>query len=181
MATFRQQVVLALIAATSAIVATVAPALIERDKKSSSESKPSITVTSATCDKVITVKVCVANLTVQVNSNELQRVKNGDRLFLKSEDTLRFSNLNYCIPSQAPLNKVEVKGYLFKHGVESYKNPLFTPSTFPINAACHNIGNFQQTWKLEPGQHRVSIPIIKYIGSNRIVDNSFYFDLDVGE
>ncbi|MEH1959621.1 MAG: hypothetical protein V7L05_07005 [Nostoc sp.] len=181
MATFRQQLVLALIAAIGAILATVAPALIERDKKSSSEPKPFITATSAICDKVLADKVCVANLTVQVNSNELQQVTNHDRLFLKARDILRLSNLNYCIPSQTLLNKVEVKGYLFKNGVESYKNGLFSPSTFPINAGCHNIGNFQQTWKLEPGQHRVSIPIIKYVGSNRIVDGSFYFNLDIGQ
>ncbi|MBN3940969.1 hypothetical protein [Nostoc sp. NMS9] len=181
MATFRQQLVLALIAATGAILATVAPALIERDKKSSSEPKPFVTATSAICDKVLADKVCVANLTVQVNSNEPQQVKNRDRLFLKSGDTLRLSNVYYCIPSQTLLNKVEVRGYLFKHGVQSYKNGLFTPSNFPIYAACHNIGNFQKIWKLEPGQHQVNIPIIKYVGSNRIVDGSFYFNLDVGQ
>jgi hypothetical protein len=118
---------------------------------------------------------------VQVNSNELQQVKNRDRLLLKSRDTLRLSNVYYCIPSKATVNQVEVKGHLFKNGVESYKNSFLTPSTFRINAACHHIGNFQKTWKLEPGQHRVSIPIIKYIGSHRIVDDSFYFDLDVGQ
>ncbi|MBL1199643.1 MAG: hypothetical protein FWK04_11270 [Nostoc sp. GBBB01] len=180
MATFKQQVVLALIAATGAIVATVAPALIEGDKKSSSEPQPTPATTS-TCDKMTPAKVCVDNVTVQVNSNELQQVKNGDRLLLKSRDTLRLSNVYYCIPSKATVNQVEVKGHLFKNGVESYKNSFLTPSTFPINAACHHIGNFQKTWKLEPGQHRVSIPIIKYIGSDRIVDDSFYFDLDVGQ
>ncbi|MBD2514167.1 hypothetical protein H6G93_03935 [Nostoc sp. FACHB-973] len=181
MVTFRQRVVLALIAATGVIVAAGVSATMGGDNKPSSELKPSVTATSTTCDKVLGDKVCVADLTVQVNSNELQQVKNHDRLFLKSGDTLRLSNVNYCIPSQAQLNKVEVKGYLFKNGVESYKNGLLTPSTFPINAGCHHIGNFQQTWKLEPGQHRVSIPIIKYVGSNRIIDGSFYFDLDAGE
>ena len=181
MATFRQQLVLAFIAATGAILATVAPALIERDKKSSSEPKPFVTATSAICDKVIADKVCVANLTVQVNSNELQQVTNRDRIPLKAGDTLRLSNLTYCIPSKAPVNRVEVKGYLFPNGVESYKNGLFTPSNFPIYTACHNIGNFQKTWKLEPGQHQVNIPIIKYVGSNRIVDSNFYFNLDVGQ
>ncbi|MGV0105023.1 hypothetical protein NSTCB13_03728 [Nostoc sp. DSM 114160] len=180
MATFRQQLVLALIAATSAILATIAPALIERDKKSASEPKPFVTATSAICDKVLADKVCVANLTVQVNSNELQQVTNRDRIPLKAGDTLRLSNLTYCIPSKAPVNRVEVKVYLFPNGVESYKNRFFTPSNFPISADCHNIGNFQKTWKLEPGQHRVSISIVKYVGSNRIVDSSFYFNLDVG-
>ncbi|MBE8966288.1 hypothetical protein IQ277_08530 [Nostocales cyanobacterium LEGE 12452] len=179
MATFKEQVVLALMAATGAIVATVAPALIENEK-SSSESKPTITATSITCDKMSLTKVCIDNLTVQINSDEPQQVRKGDRLFLKSGDTLRISSLNYCIPSQARVNRVEVKGYFFENGVTGYKNPLFTRIPFPINAACHHIGSFQKTWTLQSsGQHGVSIPIIKYVDSNRIVDPSFYFDLDV--
>ncbi|MEH2034796.1 hypothetical protein [Nostoc sp.] len=179
MTTFRQQLALALIAATATIAAAGVPAIMGLGNKSSLES-PSVTATSATCDKVTVAKVCVDNLTVQFNSNEPQQVKNRDRIPLKAGDTLRLSNLTYCIPSTDPVNRVEVKVYLFPNGVESYKNGIFTPSNFPINAACHNIGNFQQTWKLEPGQHRVSIPIIKYVGSNRIVDSSFYFNLNVG-
>ncbi|MEH2219326.1 MAG: hypothetical protein V7K72_19825 [Nostoc sp.] len=180
MTTFRQQLALALIAATATIVAAGVPVIMGLANKSSLVS-PSVTAASTTCDKVTVAKVCVDNLTVQFNSNEPQQVKNRDRIPLKAGDTLRLSNLTYCIPSKAPVNRVEVKVYLFPNGVESYQNGLFTPSNFPINAACHNIGNFQQIWKLEPGQHRVSIPIIKYIGSNRIVDRSFYFDLDVGQ
>ncbi|MHC5778497.1 hypothetical protein [Nostoc sp.] len=180
MTTFRQQLALALLAATATIVAAGVPVIMGLGNKSSLES-PSVTATSTTCDKVTVAKVCVDNLTVQFNSNEPQQVKNRDRIPLKAGDTLRLSNLTYCIPSKAPVNRVEVKVYLFTNGVESYKNGLFTPSTFPINAGCHNIGNFQQTWKLEPGQHRVSIPIIKYVGSNRIVDSSFYFNLDIGQ
>ncbi|MFN6475821.1 hypothetical protein [Nostoc sp. DedQUE07] len=178
---FTKKIVLALIAAIATIAAAGVPAIIERDKKSSPQLKPSVIATSTTCDKVLAAKVCVNNLTIQVNSNELQYVKNRDRLFLKSGDTLRLSNVYYCIPSQTLLNKVEVRGYLFKNGVESYKNGLFTLSNFPIYAACHNIGNFQKTWKLQPGQHRVSIHIIKDVGSNRIIDESFYFNLDVGQ
>ncbi|MCC5618739.1 hypothetical protein LC605_27355 [Nostoc sp. CHAB 5836] len=179
MTTFRQQLALALIAATATILAAGVPVIMGLGNKSSLEST-SVTATSTTCDKVTLAKVCVDNLTVQFNSNEPQQVKNRDRIPLKAGDTLRLSNLTYCIPSKAPVNRVEVKVYLFPNGVESYKNGIFTPSNFPINAACHNIGSFQKTWKLEPGQHRVSIPIIKYVGSNRIVDASFYFDLDVG-
>ncbi|MEH2060627.1 MAG: hypothetical protein V7K97_31765 [Nostoc sp.] len=177
--TFRQQLALALIPATAAILTAGVPAIMGLGNKSSLES-PSVTATSTTCDKVTVTKVCVDNLTVQFNSNEPQQLKNRDRIPLKAGDTLRLSNLTYCITSKTPVNRVEVKVYLFPNGVESYKNGLFTPSNFPINAACHNIGNFQQTWKLKPGQHRVSIPIIKYVGSNRIVDSSFYFNLDVG-
>jgi hypothetical protein len=180
MTTFRQQLTLALIAATATIVAAGVTAIMGLGNKSSPES-PSVTATSTTCDKVTVAEVCVDNLTVQFNSNEPQQVKNRDRIPLKAGDTLRLSNLTYCIPSKAPVNRVEVKVYLFPNGVESYKNGLFTPSNFPIHAACHNIGNFQQTWTLKPGQHRVSIPIIKYVGSNRIVDSSFYFKLDVGQ
>ncbi len=177
--TFRQQLALALIAATATIAAAGVPAIMGLGNKPSLESS-SVTATSTTCDKVTVAKVCVDNLTVQFNSNEPQQVKNSDRIPLKAGDTLRLSNLSYCIPSKSSVNRVEVKGYLFPNGVENYKNGLFTPSTFPINAGCHNIGNFQKSWKLEPGQHRVIIPIVKNVGSNRIVDNSFYFNLDVG-
>lgn len=176
---FTQKIALALIAATATIVAAGVPVIMGLGNKSSLES-PSVTATSTTCDKVTVAKVCVDNLTVQFNGNEPQQVKNSDRIPLKAGDILRLSNLTYCIPSKAPVNRVEVKVYLFPNGVESYKNGLFTPSNFPINAACHNIGNFQKTWTLEPGQHRVSIPIINYVGSNRIVDSIFYFNLDVG-
>ncbi len=76
---------------------------------------------------------------------------------------------------------MEAKALLFKNGVESYKDVLLTPSIFPIHTGgCHNVGNFQKIWKLEPGQHQVMIPFIKHDGSNRIVDKSFYFTLDVG-
>jgi len=105
MKAFRQQLVLALIAATATIGATVAPAVIERDKKSSSEPKPSATETSTICDKVFAAQVCVANLTVQVNSDEPQLVKNNERIPLKAGDTLKVSNLSYCIPSKATVNK----------------------------------------------------------------------------
>ncbi len=179
MTNFRQQLALALIAATATIAAAGVPVIMGFGNKSSLE-PPSAIATSTTCDKVTVAKVCVDNLTVQFNSNEPQQVKNSDRIPLKAGDTLKLSNLTYCILSKAPVNRVEIKVYLFPNGVESYKNGLFTPSNFPINAGCHNIGNFQQTWTLESGQHRVSIPIIKYVGSNRIVDNSFYFNLDVG-
>ncbi|WP_445631383.1 hypothetical protein [Nostoc sp. DSM 114167] len=180
MTTFRQQLALALIAATATIAAAGVPVIMGLGNKSSLESL-SVTATSTTCDKVTVAKVCIDNLTVQFNSNEPQQVKNRDRISLKAGDILRLSNLTYCIPSKAPVNRVEVKVYLFPNGVESYKNGLFTPSNFPINADCHNIGNFQKTWKLEPGQHRVSISIVKYVGSNRIIDSSFYFNLDVGQ
>ncbi|MBN3957544.1 hypothetical protein [Nostoc sp. NMS8] len=179
MTNFRQQLALALIAATATIAAAGVPAIMGLGNKPSPES-PSFTTTSTTCDKVTMAKVCVDNLTVQFNSNEPQQVKNSDRIPLKAGDILKLSNLTYCIPSKAPVNRVEVKVYLFPNGVESYKKGIFTPSNLPIHATCHNIGNFQQTWKLEPGQHRVSIPIIKYVGSNRVVDSSFYFNLDVG-
>ncbi|MEH2347904.1 MAG: hypothetical protein V7K55_07855 [Nostoc sp.] len=133
------------------------------------------------CNQTSAIKVCVSHLTVQINSNEPQQIKNRDRIPLKAGDTLRLSNISYCLPSQALVNRVKVKAYLFKNAFESYENGLFTYSNFPINSGCHNIGNFQKTWKLEPGQHEVIIPIVKDIGSNRIVDTSFYFILDVGQ
>ncbi|BAY12235.1 hypothetical protein [Calothrix sp. NIES-2098] len=143
--------------------------------------KPEIQPPTSQCNPNLASKICVANLTVQINSDEPLQVNNHQRISLKAGDSLKVLNISYCIHSEVSLNKVEAKAYLFKHGVESYKDVLLTPSNFPINTGvCHNIGNFQKSWKLEPGQHQAMIPIIKYDGSNRIVDKSFYFTLDVG-
>jgi hypothetical protein len=117
---------------------------------------------------------------MQINSDEPRQIKNNERAPLKVGDKLRLANIRYCIPPEVTVNKVEVKAYLFPKGTENYKNGLFSSSSFPTDTGCHNIGNFEKTWKLEPGQHRVSIPIVKYDGSNRVVDKSFYLNLDVG-
>ncbi|MBE9209592.1 hypothetical protein IQ244_24455 [Nostoc sp. LEGE 06077] len=136
---------------------------------------------TAQCHSTIAHKVCIANLTVQINSNEPQQVRYGERLPLKTEDKLKLLNLTFCIPSEARLNKLEAKAYLFNNGIENYQNMLSTPSNFPINVGCHNISNFPQSWTIAAGQHTVIIPMIKTDGSYRVVDKSFYLNLDVGD
>ncbi|MEA5565093.1 hypothetical protein [Anabaena sp. UHCC 0399] len=133
------------------------------------------------CHPTIANKVCVAHLFVQINSDEPQQVKYNQRLPLKAGDTMKFLSLTYCIPTKVKLNKIEAKVYLFKDSIENYQDMLSTPSTFPINTGCHNISNFPNSWQLAAGQHQVSIPIIKYDGSYRVVDKSFYLNLDVGQ
>ncbi len=180
-----EKLIVPLLVAVIGVTGTIEAALITQNQKISSEAKPSAipsnNSTDSECNKVVNNKVCVANVTVQINSDEPKQVKNNEPIPLKAGDRLRVLNLHYCILPEATVNKIEVKAYLFKNGVERYNDGLFTPSTFPVNTGCHNIGNFGKTWKVEPGQHRVSIPIIKYDGSNRIVDKSFYFNLDVGQ
>ncbi|NEU83215.1 hypothetical protein [Nostoc sp. UIC 10630] len=172
-------VIVPLTVAIIGLIGVLGAAWIAVNGKTNTEAHISLTSDSE-CNQTSATKVCISHITVQFNSNEPQQVKNRDRIPLKAGDILRLSNISYCIPSKALVNRVEVKSYLFPNGVENYKNGLFTPNTFLINAGCNNIGNFQKTWKLQPGQHRVNIPIIKYVGSNRIVDSSFNFDLDVG-
>ncbi|AFY47253.1 hypothetical protein Nos7524_1373 [Nostoc sp. PCC 7524] len=118
---------------------------------------------------------------MQINSDEPQQVQYSERLPLKSGDTMKILNVNYCIPTKVKLNKLEAKAYLFKDSIETYENMLSTPSTFPTHTGCHNISNFPKSWQIAAGQHRVTIPIIRYDGSRRVVDKSFYFNLDVGQ
>ncbi|MEH2085442.1 hypothetical protein [Nostoc sp.] len=172
-------VIVPLTVAIIGLIGVLGAAWIAVNGKTNTEAHISPTSDSE-CNQTSATKVCISHLTVQFNSNEPQQLKNRDRISLKAGDTLRLSNLTYCIPSKALVNRLEVKSYLFPNGVENYKNGLFTPSTFPINAGCNNIGNFQKTWKIQAGQHRVIIPIVKYVGSIRIADDSFYFILDVG-
>jgi hypothetical protein len=179
-----EKVIVPVVVALIGFVGAVGAAWITENKKSASEIKSSQisnTTTALQCSLNVKPTICVANLTVQINSDEPLPVNNHQRIPLKAADTLKILNLSYCLHSQVSLNKVEVKAYLFKHGVESYQNALLTSNNLPIHTGvCHNIGNFKKTWKLEPGQHQAMIPIIKYDGSNRIVDKSFYLTLDVG-
>ncbi|MBD2495570.1 hypothetical protein [Nostoc sp. FACHB-280] len=132
------------------------------------------------CHQTIADQVCVSHLVLQINSNEPQQIKYGERLPLSAGDKLKLLNLSYCIPLAVKINRLEAKAVLFQNGIESYQNVLSTPSSFPINTGCHNISNFQQSWKISQGQHRVMIPLIKTDGSYRVVDKSFYLNLDAG-
>ncbi|MDF5721116.1 MAG: hypothetical protein PUP91_11675 [Rhizonema sp. PD37] len=184
-----EKLIVSLLVTLISAAGTLGSALISQNQKSPSEVKPSATPisiisnhpTDSECNKALNTKVCVAHVTVQINSDEPQEIKNNERIPLKAGDRLRLVDLYYCILPEVTVNKVEVKGYLFKNGVESYNDGLLTPSNFPINTGCHNVNNFKKTWKVEPGEHEVSIPIIKYDGSNRIVDKNFYLNLDVGQ
>jgi hypothetical protein len=180
-------VIVPLLVALIGAAGTVGGILLQNQtNKSPSGVTPSSTRTllndpaKSECNQAVASKVCVANVTVQINSDEPQLVAFSQRIPLKTGDNLRVVNLRYCIASEATVNRLEGKTYLFKNGIESDKYGLLTPSSFPISSGCHNVGNFEKTWKVEPGQHRVSIPLIKSDGSTRIVDKSFYFNLDVG-
>ncbi len=164
----------ALIGATG----TVGAALLATQKdKSPSGVTPSPTSTpraanalaKSECHQAVASKVCVANVTVQINSDEPQLVTYNQRIPLKTGDTLRVVNLHYCISREATVNRIEGKTYLFKNGIESEKYALLTPSSFPISTGCHNVGNFEKTWKVngsditEEGASSQSKPIRGYI------------------
>ena len=184
-----EKLIVPILVALISAAGTLEAALIAQNQKISPEVKPSANPTStisnhltdSECNQAVNTKICVAHVTVQINSDEPKQIKNSERIPLKAGDRLRLVNLYYCILPEAVFNKVEVKAYLFKNGVESYKDGILNPSRFSINTGCHNVGNFNKIWKVEPGEHQVNIPIIKYDGSNRIVDKSFYLNLDVGQ
>ncbi|QIR39299.1 hypothetical protein HCG51_23015 [Tolypothrix sp. PCC 7910] len=180
-----KKVIVPVVVALIGFAGVIASALITKNPKSDSEVKSVVishTTTSLECSPNVASKVCIANLTVQINSDEPLQVNNHQRIPLKAGDNLKILNLNYCVPNAVSLNKLEAKAFLFKNGVESYQNFISTPSQFPINAGvCHKVGNFAQSWKVEAGMHQAMIPIIKYDGSNKVVDKSFYFTLDVGQ
>lgn len=133
------------------------------------------------CHQSDAPKVCVDSVEFQTNNDEPQLVKQNQRRALNAGNRIKLLDLKYCIPPQVTITKLEIKGYLFQHGIESYKNVISTPSTFSINSGCYHVGNFQPSWTLKLGQHQVRIVIIKYDGSTRVVDKDFGINLDVGE
>jgi hypothetical protein len=176
-------------AAGIAMVATLGAAWIGKLSKNPLEapSPPTTTPitlskpTSSECNEFLaTDKVCVAGVTLQTNSDEPKLVRYEERVSLKARDHLRIVNLRYCISPEAMVNRLEGKAYLFKKSVENYKYAVLTPSSFPVSPGCYNVGNFEKSWEVEPGQHRVIIPMILYDGSNKIVYKRFHLYVDVG-
>ncbi|MUG96251.1 hypothetical protein F7734_29480 [Scytonema sp. UIC 10036] len=169
-------------------VATLGAALIQTSNKTSSEAMSSATVTCTNsskstcseCNKITTNQVYVDCVSVQINNDEPKSVRYKERVPLRAGDNLRVVNLRYCISPEATVNLLEGKAYLFKKSLESYEYGLSTTSSFPLSRGCHYVGNFEKSWQVESGQHRVVIPMILYDGSNKVVDKNFYFNLDVG-
>lgn len=182
-------VVVPIAVASIAAGATLGAALIGKLDKNPVEAPSPLTATPATLSKPISSecneflandKVCVAGVTLQTNNDEPKLVKYEERVSLRARDNLRIVNLRYCIPPEVTVNRLEGKAYLFKKSVENDKYALLTPSSFPVSSGCHTVGNFEKSWQVESGQHRVVIPVIRYDGSNKIEYKKFYLYLDVG-
>ena len=99
-------VIVPLLVALIGAAGTVGTALLgTQTDKSPSRVTPSPTSThiaangsaKSECNQAVASKVCVANVTVQINSDEPQLVAFSQRIPLKTGDNLRVVNLHYCI------------------------------------------------------------------------------------
>jgi len=124
--------------------------------------------------------VCVAGVSVQVNEGTPRPVVYEERLTLKAGDTLRLVSLRYCASSEAPADKVSGEAYLFRNRVEDYTNGLFIRVGSSISAGCGSVSDFEGSWAMESGEHRVVIALVHYSGDGYEVDDRFYFNVDVG-
>jgi hypothetical protein len=102
-----------------------------------------------------------------------------ERVTLKAGDTVRLANLRYCTSREALADSVAGEAYLFKDRVETYDNGLFTPGGPRVRAGCGEVGDFDGTWIMEPGQHRVVIALVHYFGASYEVDGRFHLNLNV--
>jgi hypothetical protein len=128
---------------------------------------------------VVEPSVCVASVSVQVNEGTPRPVAYGERITLKAGDTLRLVSLRYCASHEALADAVAGEAYLFENGVESYENSLFTRGGPRIHADCGDVGDFQGSWIVELGQHRVFVILVHYFGTDYEVGDRFLFNLDV--
>jgi len=124
--------------------------------------------------------VCVADVSVQINESTPRPVAYNEHISLNAGDTLRLVTLRYCASSEAMADSIVGEAYLFSNRVEDYANGLFTRAGPRIRAGCGDVGDFEGSWTLEAGQHRVVIALIHYFGDAYEVDDRFYFNLDVG-
>jgi hypothetical protein len=124
--------------------------------------------------------VCVASVSVQINDGTPRPVDYEERMTLNAGDTLRLVNLRYCASREALADGLAGEAYLFKNRVESYENNgLFTRGGPRIRAGCGDAGNFEGSWIMETGDHRVVIALVHYFGDDYEVDDRFYFNLHV--
>jgi len=123
--------------------------------------------------------VCVASVSVQINDGTPRPVTYEERMTLKAGDTLRLVNLRYCASREALADGLAGEAYLFKNRAEGYDNGLFTRGGPRIRAGCGDAGDFQGSWIMETGDHRVVIALVHYFGNLYEVDDRFYFNLHV--
>jgi hypothetical protein len=122
----------------------------------------------------------VAGVSAQINESTPRPVAYNEHISLNAGDTLRLVNLRYCASSEAIADRVSGEAYLFKDRVEDYANGLFIRAGSRIRAGCGDVGDFEGSWTLEAGQHRVVIALVHYFGDASEVDDRFFFNLDVG-
>jgi hypothetical protein len=125
--------------------------------------------------------VCVAGISVQINEGTPQPVAYEENITLNAGDILRLVNLRYCASREAGADRVSGEAYLFIDRVEDYGNGLFVRVGPRISAGCGPVGDFEGSWTLVAGQHRVLIALVHYFGDASEVDDRFFFNLDVGQ
>jgi len=130
---------------------------------------------------VVAPSVCVASISVRINEGESQPVAYNERITLKSGDALELVSLRYCTSQEALADSVAGEAYLFKNGIESYDNGLFPRGGPHIHAGCGDAGDFEGSWIVEPGRHRVVIALVHYYGNTYEIDDRFYLNLEVGQ
>lgn len=123
--------------------------------------------------------VCVAGVSVQINEGTPQPVVSEQCMTLKAGDALRLVNLCYCTSSEALADTVTGEASFFKDRVESYENNRYVRDGPRIRAGCGNVGDFEGSWIMEPGQHRVVIALVHYSNITHEVDSRFRINLDV--
>jgi len=101
-------------------------------------------------------------------------VVEGEHIILRSRDTLRLVCLRYCTSREALADSVAGEAFLSPPG-----GGLFTRDGPRVRAGCGDVGNFEGSWIVEPGQHRVVIALMHYFTGTCEVDDRFFFNLDV--
>jgi hypothetical protein len=122
-------------------------------------------------------RVCVVSVSVQINDGEPVAYEEPITITLRAGDVLRLVNLRYCICPEAQPDGVAGEAYLFPHRQETYEYGRFTRGG-PIG--CGDVGDFEGSWVMEPGQHGLLIALVHYFGNSHDVDDRLYLNLDVG-
>jgi hypothetical protein len=124
--------------------------------------------------------MCVASVSVQINGTP-RPVGWNDQITLTAGSILKPVNLRYCTSGEDLADAVAGEAYLFPSGVETYTYSLFTRRSPRIRAGCGDVGDFEGSWVMEPGQHEVVIALMHYFSSEKYSDTVKLKDCFTGQ
>jgi len=124
--------------------------------------------------------MCVAAVSVQIDGTP-RPVAFDEQITLTAGNTLRLADLRYCTSGEDLADGAAGEAFLFPNGVVTYTYGLFTRRGAHIRAGCGDVADFEGSWIMEPGHHRVCVVLMHYFSDEKRSDAEKFKDYFTGK